>query len=154
MKRSLKFTAVLGILLAFAAAGGWAAGKGSLRLGLEFGNPNAVLIIRPAPMDFRIGYNFAQSGYLFLSADYRILNGYQIADFLHFFLGVGAYTNIYFEPADFSLGARIPLGLQVFLFDNVLELFLEVAPTVGFLPALSAFPEWQGYIGFTILIPR
>jgi hypothetical protein len=75
-------------------------------------------------------------------------------DILHFFLSVGAYTNIYFEPTEFHLGARIPVGLQVFLIDNVLELFLEVAPTVGFLPGLEAFPEWQGFIGFTILIPR
>jgi len=29
-----------------------------------------------------------------------------------------------------------------------------VAPTVGFIPTIVAFPEWQGYIGFTIQIPR
>jgi len=43
--------------------------------------------------------------------------------------------------------------VQAFLLDNVLELFLEVAPTVNFLPAL----DWgglQGYIGFTFRIPR
>jgi hypothetical protein len=154
MKHSLKVVTILMVLLAVGTAGAWAQGKGGLRLGLEFGNPNAVLIIRPAPFDFKIGYNFAAPGYLFLSADYRIVSGYQIVDFLHFFLGVGAYTIIQFEPGDFSLGARIPLGVQVFLIDNVLELFLEVAPTVGFIPALTAFPEWQGFIGFTILVPR
>jgi hypothetical protein len=36
----------------------------------------------------------------------------------------------------------------------VIELFLEVAPTVGFLPTINAFPRWQGYLGFTILIPK
>ena len=152
MKRGLKLLTILMVLLAIGAVSASAKGKGNLRLGLEFGNPNAVLIIRPAPFDFKIGYNFASPGYLFFSADYRIVSGYQLVDFLHFFLGVGAYTNIYFEPTDFSLGARIPLGLQIFLIDNVVELFLEVAPTVGFLPALTAFPEWQGFIGFTILI--
>ena len=155
MKRSRKIVSIVLVLLALAAVGASAKGSsGGLRLGLEFGNPNAVLIIRPAPFDFKVGYNFTRDGYLFLSADYRIVSGYQIVDFLHFFLGVGAYANIYFEPADFALGARIPLGLQVFLLDNVLELFLEVAPTVGFVPALTAFPEWQGFIGFTILIPK
>jgi len=154
MKHSFKIVMILMVLLALGAADVSAKAKGGLRLGLEFGNPNAVLIIRPAPFDFKIGYNFTAPGYLFLSADYRIVNAYQIVDFLHFFLGVGAYTTIQFEPSEFRLGARIPLGLQVFLVDNVVELFLEVAPTVGFVPALTAFPEWQGYIGFTILIPR
>jgi hypothetical protein len=153
MKHGLRVLTVVMVLLALAAAGASAKSSG-LRLGLEFGNPNAVLIIRPAPLDFKVGYNFAAPGYLFFSVDYRIIDRYQVVDFLHFFLGVGAYTNIYFEPTDADLGARIPLGLQVFLIDNVLELFLEVAPTVGFLPALTAFPEWQGYIGFTILVKR
>jgi hypothetical protein len=38
--------------------------------------------------------------------------------------------------------------------DNVIEIFLEVAPTVGFLPTIQAFPRWQGYFGFTILMPK
>ena len=152
MKRGLKLFLIVMVLLAFGAMGASAKGKSNLRLGLEFGNPNAVLIIRPAPFDFKIGYNFAGNEYLFLSADYRIISGYQLVDFLHFFMGVGAYTYIHFDPGDFNLGGRIPVGLQVFLIDNVVELFLEVAPTVGFLPALTAFPEWQGFIGFTILI--
>ena len=153
MKHSRRVLAVVVVLLALAAAGAWAKGStGGLRLGLEFGNPHAVLIIRPAPWDFRIGYNFTEHGNLFFAVDYRIVNAYQIVDFLHFFLGVGAYVEIFFDPTDFSLGARIPVGLQVFLIDNVLELFLEVAPTVGFLPALTAFPEWQGYLGFTIRV--
>jgi len=154
MKHSLKVMTIIVVLLALGAVGASAKSKSSLRLGLEFGNPNAVIIIRPAPFDFKIGYNFTEAGNLFLSADYRIVSGYQIVDFLHFFLGVGVYTHIYFNPADFGLGARIPLGLQAFLVDNVLELFLEVAPTVGFVPTITAFPEWQGYFGFTILIPR
>jgi hypothetical protein len=154
MKHSGRVLVVVVVLLALAAAGAWAKGNstGGLRLGLEFGNPHAVLIIRPAPFDFRIGYNFTDNGNLFFAVDYRIVNAYKIVDFLHFFLGLGAYTDIYFNPADFTLGARIPVGLQVFLVNNVLELFLEVAPTVGFLPALTAFPQWQGYLGFTIRV--
>jgi hypothetical protein len=48
------------------------------------------------------------------------------------------------------------VGLQVFLVNNVLELFLEIAPTVGFVPGLEFLPDgWpQGYIGFTVLIPK
>jgi hypothetical protein len=154
MNRSLKILVLLVVLLMAAAFTASAKEKGGLRLGLEFGNPNLVLIIRPAPFDFKIGYNFTEAGNIFFSADYRIVSGYQIVDFLHFFLGVGAYMQVHFQPSDFDLGARIPVGLQAFLIDNVLEIFLEVAPTVGFVPKLKAFPQWQGFVGFTILIPK
>lgn len=155
MKRAFKVCVVLIVLFAAATATVSAASKGSLRLGLEFGDPIAVLIIRPAPFDFKIGYDFQDNGWLFLSADYRIVSGYQLIDFVHLFLGVGAYTQIHFQQSDaLELGLRIPVGLQVFLVDNVIELFLEVAPTVGFLPTIEAFPRWQGYLGFTILVPK
>ena len=155
MKRAVKVLIILFVLFLAITTTVSAANKGSLRLGLEFGDPIAVLIIRPAPFDFKIGYDFRDSGWLFLSADYRIISGYPLIDFVHLFLGVGAYTQIYFQQADaLQLGLRIPLGLQVFLVDNVIELFLEVAPTVGFLPSIQAFPRWQGYFGFTILVPR
>jgi hypothetical protein len=156
VKRAFKVIAVLVVLFVVATATVSAIGSGSLRLGLEFGDPIAVLIIRPAPFDFKIGYSFdSNDPWLFLSADYRVVSGYQLIDFLHLFLGVGAYTQIYFQEADaLELGLRIPVGLQAFLVDNVIEIFLEVAPTVGFLPTIQAFPRWQGYFGFTILIPK
>lgn len=155
MKRAIKVFAAIILLMVVAAVTVSAADRSSLRLGLEFGDPAAVLIIRPAPFDFKIGYDFGGNGWLFLSADYRIVSGYQIIDFLHLFLGIGAYTQIYFHQSDaLELGLRIPVGLQVFLIDNVIELFLEVAPTVGFLPSIQAFPRWQGYLGFTILVPK
>ena len=155
MKRAFKVLVILIVLFGAVTTTVSAANKGSLRLGLEFGEPMAVLIIRPAPFDFKIGYDLQDNGWLFLSADYRIVSGYQLVDFLHLFLGVGAYTQIYFQQSDaLEIGLRIPFGLQVFLIDNVIELFVEVAPTVGFLPTIQAFPRWQGYFGFTILIPK
>jgi len=156
VKRALKVGVVLFVLFVVATATVSAADKGSLRLGLEFGDPIAVLIIRPALFDFVVGNSFeAYNPWLFLSADYRIISGYPIIDFVQLFLGIGAYTQIYFQQADaLQLGLRIPVGLQLFLVDNVVELFVEVAPTVGFLPTIQAFPRWQGYFGFTILVPR
>ena len=155
MKRTFKVLVILIVLFGAVTTTVSAANRGSLRLGLEFGDPIAVLIIRPAPFDFKIGYDLQDNGWLFLSADYRIVSGYQLVDFLHFFLGVGAYTQIYFQQSDaLELGLRIPFGLQAFLIDSKVELFLEVAPTVGFLPTIQAFPRWQGYFGFTILIPK
>ena len=136
-----------------------AAGQGPLRLGLEFGEPSAVLIIRPAPLDFKIGYNFAAgSESLFLSGDYRIVSGRrlfsgeEVLELLHLFMGLGAYAQLRTAEgvADpLTLGGRVPLGLQVFLLDAKLELFLELCPTVSFLPALS-WGGLQGYLGFTL----
>ena len=154
MKRNAKVFTFVVVLLLLAAAGASAKGSGGLRLGIAAGYPNAVLIIRPSPFDFKIGYNFADGANIFLSGDYRIINERELVDFLKFFLGVGAYAQINFDPTDFNLGARIPFGLQAFLLDGVLELFIEVAPTIGFLPAFTAFEDWQAYFGFTILIPR
>ena len=156
MKRAFKVAIILVVLFAAATATVSASNKGSLRLGLEFGDPIAVLIIRPAPFDIKVGYSFdSNNPWLFLSGDYRIVSGYQIIDFLHLFLGVGAYVQIPFDQMDnLEVGLRIPFGLQVFLIDNVVELFLEVAPTVGFLPTIQAFQRWQGYFGFTILVPK
>ena len=101
MKRAFKVVVVLIVLFVAATATVSAASKGSLRLGLEFGDPIAVLIIRPAPFDFKVGYSFdSNNPWLFLSADYRIVSGYQLIDFLHLFLGVGAYVQIPFDQMD------------------------------------------------------
>jgi len=146
---------IVGLLLLTCGVAGLSA-RDSLRLGLEFGQPLAVVIVRPAPLDFRIGYNFDEADpTIFFSADYRIISGYQVIDFLHMFLSIGAYTQIYLDNPDdtLDLGARIPIGLQAFLLNTALEFFVEVAPTINFVPAIEAFQDFQGFIGFTIRLP-
>ncbi|MBN2442279.1 MAG: DUF3996 domain-containing protein [Spirochaetales bacterium] len=133
----------------------------ALRVGLEVGNPAAVIIIRPSPFDFKIGYNFAGAfndaggEFIHVSGDYRIIDSYRLVDFLHFYLGVGAFVQIMMgaETDALSLGGRIPVGLQAFLFKNTIEIFLEIVPTVTFFPTIQAFQDFQGYFGFTIKIP-
>lgn len=155
MSKAARILVIAGLLGVLCTGALFARDSGSIRLGLEFGDPQVAIIIRPAPFDFKVGYSFTDNAWLFLSGDYRIISGYQLIDFLHLFLGVGVYGQVYFEQADQSeLGLRIPVGLQVFLLDNVLELFLEVAPTVNFIPTPTAFRRWQGWFGFTILVPR
>ncbi|MBN1835621.1 MAG: hypothetical protein JW820_07215 [Spirochaetales bacterium] len=150
MNKMAKVLCVALILLTVAALGSFAAG-GSLRLGLEFGNPTAVLIVRPGNWDFKVGWNFATNGHLFLSTDYRIINAYQLVDFLHVFLGVGAYGQLYFEPTAFQMGGRLPIGLQAFLLDSVLEIFVEAVPTLQAIPAFG-WGGLQGYVGFTLRV--
>lgn len=143
-----------------AATAGLAAADGlrGSRFGLEFGNPGGVLIYRPSAFDFKLGYNFASgSEYLYFSGDYRVVSGYQLIDFLHFFFAVGGYGAFYLDDREdddgqVDIGAHIPVGLQAFLIGSTLELFLEVAPTVRFWPTIEAFQEFHGYVGFTIRI--
>jgi hypothetical protein len=70
--------------------------------------------------------------------DYWIVNP-QIADVFYFYAGLGGRLDIGSEDNAFGLGLRIPLGFQ-FLFpieQIALEIFLEFAPTIGFLPGIG-----------------
>ena len=131
-----------------------------IRVGLEFGNPTGVIIIRPEPFDFKVGYDFTGLGrgdadsFVHISGDYRIIDSYHLVDFLSLFLGAGAYVQFLSgADDDFVFGGRVPVGVQAFLLDGVLEIFLEIAPTVKFIPTITAFDDFQGYLGFTIPIP-
>lgn len=132
-----------------------AAAGGGVRIGAEIGNPSFVFIFRPGYFDFKLGYSMVEGDKnVFLSADYRIVSGYPLVDFLHFFLGLGAYFQLYMDDnpeEDFNLGGRIPLGLQVFLFGSAIEFFVEVCPTVTLVPE-PGFDELMGYLGFTFLL--
>ena len=153
--RKLWLSVAIAAALAVAAAGNVSAQAGDFRVGLEFGQPSAVLIVRPAPLDFRLGYNFLSGAeFLFLSADYRIVDAVPIIDFVHLFLGVGAYTQ-FGATTPFQLGARVPVGLQVFLIDRTLEFFVEAAPTVQFVPTVAFnLAAIQGWVGFTVRLPK
>jgi len=52
------------------------------------------------------------------------------------------------------VGARVPIGVQAFLLDGNIEIFAEIVPTFGFLPAPSVFEVWQGWIGVTLPLPK
>ena len=158
MKRAFKVIVVTVVLFVVATATVSAADRGSLRLGLEFiggdSQRTAVIVIRPAPFDLKVGYNFEpDNGWVYLSGDYRIVSGYQIIDFLHLFLSAGAYVQISGQSDPFLFGLHIPVGLQVFLIDNVVEIFAEWTPSIGLWPKPQLFP-WRGGIGFTILVPK
>ena len=125
------------------------------RLGLGFGLPNAVLVVRPVPWEIKAGYDFTSGNeYVFASLDYRFVNSQPIVDNLHFSLGFGAYTKILVpddERASFEGGFRLPFGVQYLLFNNFLEFFFQISPGLDFYPkfAFSDQPV-QLWAGFTI----
>ncbi len=125
------------------------------RVGLGFGTPNTVLVVRPDPFDFKLGYDFSEGNeFIYLGADFRLLNQLEIQAPLHFSLGFGGYTKFYFgeDSEDFFEGGfRTPVALSLLLIDNLLELYVEVAPGVDLYPRPSfADDPVQAWLGFTI----
>jgi hypothetical protein len=72
-----------------------------------------------------------------VSCDWWIVNG-GLAGSLGYYIGVGGFLGMRSgdNSSAFSLGGRIPFGLQAWVL-NPLEIFLEIAPLVGFLPSLN-----------------
>jgi len=158
----MKRYSVVALVCVMLIAVGSLASARQTRIGIEAGNPSVVLIVRPAPFDFKVGYDFTGiatgggSNFLHVSADVRLIDSYRLIDFLHIFLSLGAYTQLTFAESTVQLGfgARVPVGLQAFLLNGNIELFLEIVPTFDFYPSLKAFKQWQGFFGITLPLPK
>ncbi len=122
------------------------------RVGLGFGTPNTVLIVRPSIFDFKLGYDFTEGDeFLFLSGDIRIVNQQHLGHYIHLSLGLGAYAKWYSD--DFEGGGRVPVALSVLLLDNFLEFFVEVSPGIDLYPrARISDDPVQAWLGFTLRI--
>ena len=144
---------VLAAVLSCAVAG---AQPGGFRVGVEFGNPAVALILRPPPLDLRLGYDFLRSrDYLFVSADFRIVDRYPLAGSLGLFVSAGAYAAIErAAPNRYRIGLRLPAGLQMFLAGDAVELFVEAVPILEIYPGVAFnLAGMQGYAGLTVGLP-
>ena len=127
-------------------------GYRSSRIGFGLGTPNAVLIYQPAPFDLRAGYDFTQGNqFVFVSADWRPVGHIPLTGPLHLYFGLGAYVKLYPESGSENLlewGTRLPVGLSLLFLDNIVELFVEIAPGFDLYPkpAFSNDPVqfWAG----------
>jgi hypothetical protein len=160
MKRVL--VVVLVLLLGFSASSAFAARSG-FAIGAEFtftnwfGGYGGMLTFHlpKFPVIFGLGGFFGNNAAnLVLTADWWLTNGHLVG-ILDYYIGLGLYTNILFaDPAFFALGARLPLGLQIWPLGNgLLELFIEIAP--AWIPITStgivvASFDLQGGLGFRI----
>ncbi len=151
MKRTI--LPLLLFLLIPCASGLFASGSGESRLGLGLGFPNAVLVYRTAPFEFKGGYDFTEGNeFIFLSGDLLLVNARPIADPLRLSLGIGAYGKLFLESEgeDSTLegGARLPLGLSVRTRDEFLEFFVQISPGLDFYPRFSISDQpvqfWAG----------
>lgn len=125
------------------------------RVGLGFGAPNTVLVVRPDPFDFKLGYDFSEGNeFVYLGADFRLLNQLEIQAPLHLSLGFGGFSKLYprdNSEATFEGGFRTPVALSLLLADNLIEFYVEVAPGVDLYPRpqFSDDPV-QAWLGFTL----
>lgn len=130
------------------------------RLGLASGIPNGVLIYRPPSLDFRFGYDFTPGQqFVFVSGDWRFIDNRPIVGVLHFSVGVGGYGKFFpqgrkdSDTFNADWGIRVPGSLSVLLFENFLELFLEVAPGIDLYPRAQFSTNLvQFFGGFTLEI--
>jgi hypothetical protein len=135
---------------AFAARGtGWAVGgEGSLYLAGNGGLPAGAMFllhIPKIPLMFGVGINSPFS--IGLTADYWFAHG-NLVSFLDYYVGLGAYAQIFTSPSNVELGGRVPFGLQVWPVGQTLEIFLEIAPAFGVSVSPTQF-AWhlQGAVG-------
>ena len=153
MKRIIVF--VIAVML-LAATGAFAAGGTGLAVGgeasLSFagtgGLPmSAMLMLHLPRFPLMLGIGASLAPAIGLTADYWATQG-KIVSILDWYLGIGGYLLLDFEPADISLGARIPIGLQIWPLGKSLEIFIEVAPAVGVSLIPTGF-DWhlQGALG-------
>lgn len=123
--------------------------------GLPGSNLMLSLKLDSFPLLLGIGGSFGENQIrLGITADYWIANN-NLASILNWYIGIGGFfgAGIAENGGDFDAGLRIPIGLNIFVLDRVLELFVEIAPAIGVrfgntvqFPALGA----QGALGFRV----
>ena len=123
-----------------------------MRFGVEFGNPSVVGILRFSMIDLKIGYDFTGlannvgGNFLFIAGDIRVVNNYPLTGPLNFFLCAGAFVELMMREGgggDNIFGLRLPVGINLLLFNNAVEIFVEIVPTLGIIPALEPLRLFQ-----------
>jgi hypothetical protein len=101
----------------------------------NFSTMGAMLTVHfpKVPLFIGLGANFVGglSGGMELTStvDFWLLHNPLGTGFFSWYLGIGAYGVLGFDPTWNALGVRLPIALQIWPLDNErLEVFLEVAP--------------------------
>jgi hypothetical protein len=102
---------------------------------------NALLSLRAWPMPFQLGLGFAPGPSFSVTGDWWLKAGAITGSPLGYYLAVGGFVTL----PNLVLGARVPIGLQLWLGD-LLELFLEAVPYAG-LDLDSMYPMYGIGVG-------
>jgi hypothetical protein len=128
---------VLLVIVILLAVSGVSFAAQNFGIGIEYGLdvlgglPNQALVtisMRQLPVVLGVGVQLFQNYFnLGVIADWWLFHTHLVG-VLDMYAGPGLYLTLpYFE-----LGGRIPVGLQIWPIGKVLELFLEIAPSMAF----------------------
>ncbi len=115
------------VVLAAATASAWSIGGEYLFYSSPLSH-NALLSLRlwPDPIQLGLGMTFGSSPSFTITGDYWVKTG-KLAGPFGYYVAVGAFVDL----PDFTLGARVPLGFQLWPVGSLLELFVEAIPYAG-----------------------
>jgi hypothetical protein len=143
-------------ILSFSPLFGFGIGvQGGGTIGSSIPGTNAMITFKPddSNLIFGLGADFRKNIALGISADYWFRND-PLGDIVYWYLGVGIYGGLRTGNAtQFAIAARLPIGVNMFLFENFLELYLEGAPAVGVGTQIPAFGI-QIALGFRLWFPE
>jgi hypothetical protein len=124
------------LVLLFSASSSFAAT--GLGIGVEFGLnvlgglPNqALLTLKMNNLPFVLGIGFQLMENYFnmgMTLDWWLFQSHLVG-IIDIYIGPGLYLVL---PNYFEIGGRVPIGLQIWPIGKVLELFLEIAPSMAF----------------------
>ena len=142
-----KFTLIA--LIAIIATAGVSAQDSGFGAGLIFGSPTGLSLKKwtgeSTALDAGIAWNFQNNGFFNIHADYLRHNFNLISvskGKMAFYYGLGVKLGF---GNDFRLTARVPLGLDYMFESSPFDIFVEVVPGLGILPALDF--DWDAGIG-------
>lgn len=134
-----KVLVIAAVLLMAVAVSGFSASfgiGGAFSLDAMGGLPSSVMLslkVPQFPVVWGLGWNLAGDSFrLGLTADWWLYST-NLVSFINLYVGPGLYLAL---PDPFAIGARIPIGFNAFPIDP-LELFLEIAPTITFIPTID-----------------
>ena len=127
---------VLGILIGTAsifAFGIGVQGGGGVSGGSGIGGAALTFKLDTAPWVFAVDWNLARIG---ISADQWFLNK-PFASPFNFYVGWGVYVGMGLGRGNLlAVGGRIPIGINAFFLDGMLEPYFQIVPSIG----VSAIP--------------
>jgi len=143
----MRKTAVLALALALVLACAAGASASDFSIGAEYMfyttglSHNALLSLRawPAPFQLGVGATFGSAPSFSITGDWWLKAGGIPGSPLGYYVALGGFVTL----PDINFGARLPLGLQVWLLGNLLELFIEAVPYAG----LHIIPSTTGIYG-------
>ncbi len=109
---------------------------------VSYGGLGLTFRIHPIPIMWGLVYDFGDQGSIALSGDWWVINAH-LTGALDYYLGVGLYVGTSFgSGGGINFGGRIPIGIQFYPIQK-LEVFLEGAPVVSFIPRISIGGEFR-----------